>query len=194
MPALQVICSASYSKAYTQKLQSVQNGKAHGVHSLPSACCCKCMQTKLLLLHILLPCFSSAVLTYPSVVNLQGSTRQPESRSLLHEVSCVNKGRRPRLCHDEHLPRSEFQLCLTRQAGACALQIRLHQTSSNCRDCQHPVTGLKILYVTFIMSLHRLDLRYTIPRIHLSNMLRMIHCYTWSTLMQFLALSSRRCC
>ncbi len=131
----------------TQQLQNVQNGKAHGIHSLPSACCCKCVQTKLLLLHVKPPCFSSAVLTYPSVVSLQGFTRQPESRSLLHEVSCINKGRRPRLCHvDEHLPRCKFQLCLTRQAGACALQIRLHQTASNCGGCQHPVTGFSTLF------------------------------------------------
>ena len=161
----------------TQKLQSVQNSKAHGVHSLPPACCCKCVQTKLLLLHMILPCFSSAVLTHPSVVSLQGFTRQPESRSSPHGVSCINKGRKPNLCHvDQHLPAPSLDV--PDKTGWCTRIA--NQVASDCGGHQHqmhwiPVTGLSTRsgMLFFIMFLDRSDVRYTFPRIHLLNILRM---------------------
>ncbi len=129
-------------------------------------------QTKELLLHVKPPCFSSAVLSHPEVVSVQGFTRQPESRSLPHEVSCINKGRKPRLCHvDQHLPRSKFQLCLTRQAGAYTSQTRLYQTLLNSRAYQHLVTGLSMLVLNIlcIIDMEFADKRITATMCHVTR-------------------------
>ena len=64
--------------------------------------------TKTFLRHVHSPCISYAVLSHPTVVSLQGVTRRPESWSLQHEVSCINRDRKPSLCQiDQHLRSSK---------------------------------------------------------------------------------------
>ena len=129
-------------------------------------------QTKIPLLHVQLPCISSTVLSHPKVGSLQVSTRQPESRRLPHEVSCINKGRKPSLCHvDQHLPSSQFQMCLTNQAAACTSHVRSYQTLPNSRAYQHPVTGLSMLLLNMlrIINMGFADKRITTTMCHITR-------------------------